>query len=70
MGVELRMTHTTEVRILDATPSLTDSYQDFVAGLRRAQISAVWISEGVPIVVEGTDDMYLLHGIEPFLTGA
>ena len=72
VGVEVCMSYTTETRILEASPDLTDSYEDFVAGLKRAQMSAQmsaeWVAGSAPLIVEGEDSMYIIHSVERYTT--
>ena len=60
VGVNISLTHSTQILLLESVDTLTDSFEDFTAGLSKAQLSHVWTHEPVPIVIEGSDQLFII----------
>ena len=60
VGVNISLTHSTQILLLKSVDTLTDSFEDFTAGLSKAQLSNVWTHEPVPIVIEGSDRLFII----------
>ena len=65
VGVNISLTHSTQILLLKSVDTLTDSFEDFTAGLSKAQLSNVWTHEPVPIVIEGSDRLFIITSIIP-----
>ena len=65
VGVNISLTHSTQILLLKSVDTLTDSFEDFTAGLSKAQLSHVWTHEPVPIVIEGSDRLFIITSIHP-----
>ena len=66
VGVNIGLTHSTQILLLESVErvdTLTDSFEDFTAGLSKAQLSHVWTHEPVPIVIEGSDRLFIITSI-------
>ena len=49
VGVNISLTHSTQILVLKSVDTLTDSFEDFTAGLSNSQLSNVWTHEAVPM---------------------
>ena len=65
VGVNISLTHSTQILLLESVDTLTDSFEDFTAGLSKAQLSNVWTHEPVPIVIEKSDRLFIITSITP-----
>ena len=65
VGVNISLTHSTQILLLESVETLTGSFEDFTAGLSNSQLSHVWTHESVPIVIEGSDRWFIISSITP-----